>query len=589
MERGQILVLATIVVTLILINTVVIIGSSLLFSQNSKYSTSSQQALDLAEAGVDKAVASLNATAGTYNGEQETPLGPGTYSVSITSSSSTTKIVSATGYVPNASKPISHRTVTIQVSKGIGAAFYYGIQAGEGGLAMSNNSQLVGSVYSNGNITMTNGANITGDAFVAGGIQPTPDQQSDCVSPNCQDFIFGTNVNGNSQLDVAQGFQPSSNGVLNKVSVNLKKFGSPSDLTVRILADNLGKPNKSDILASGTLYANLVTSVYGFVDVYFSSPPTLTANTTYWIVIAASSDANNYWAWDEDTTQGYTRGVALWSPNWQANPTPTWNSINGSLGFKTYLGGVATSITGANGVSIGGNAHANTLSDLNITKGAYYQVANNVKAGSLYPGSADPVAQPFPLSDGNIQDWENQAASLGVNTGNITNCPSSLAAGEYAGSITLPSNCTVTVGSPIWVTGNLSMTNSDIVKLNPSYGGSSGVVVVSNFVTINNSNHVQGTGTNGSYEILVSNYDSKDDPYHNAAITFSNGGNTGIVYTNLGIIQIANNNDLTEITGWQLNLSNNVIVTYDQGLANAFFSSGPGGSFSVVKGTYQVQ
>src|SRR4030042_353747 len=46
-------------------------------------------------------------------------------------------------------------------------SFYYGVQVGEGGLTMNNNSIVSGSVYSNGPIQGSNGARITGDAFVA--------------------------------------------------------------------------------------------------------------------------------------------------------------------------------------------------------------------------------------------------------------------------------------------------------------------------------------------------------------------------------------------------------------------------------------
>lgn len=253
------------------------------------------------------------------------------------------------------------------------------------------------------------------------------------------------------------------------------------------------------------------------------------------------------------------------------------------------MGGVATTLIGENGALVGGDAHADTMEDLAVTGGAYYQLEQNVTAGSLHPDSPDPVAKPMPISDSNIQDWKNQAASFGVHTGDINNCPSVLPAGEYIGSVNLPGTCTVIVGSPIWVTGSFNMTNSDTAKLDPSYGSSSGVIIADGFVTMANNNSLIGTGNSGSYLILLSTYDTRDDPLHQIAINITNNGNSGIVYTNLGSISLANNNNLTEVTAWELLLSNNVIVTYSQGLASAFFTSGPSGSYSAVKGTYQVQ
>ena len=52
--------------------------------------------------------------------------------------------------------------------------FFYGVQVGDGGLEMKNNSVVNGNIYSNGNIIGSSGAKITGDAFVAGGINENP-------------------------------------------------------------------------------------------------------------------------------------------------------------------------------------------------------------------------------------------------------------------------------------------------------------------------------------------------------------------------------------------------------------------------------
>lgn len=588
-QKGQIFVLAVIVLTLILINSLIIISGAMNFFQNSKYSVESTQALNLAEAGIDKAVASLNSYAGNYNPDpnQEVALENGTFTIAVTSDNATTKTILATGYVPNKANSRAKRTVKIQVSKGIGASFNYAIQSGSGGLEMSNNARVNGSVYANGNIVMSNNAVITGDAYVAGGIQPEADQEHDCAAPNCSEFIFGRT---SSEADVAQGFRLSTSTILNKVSMKLAKVGSPSDLTIRILGDNGGKPYKNQVLASGTLYSSLVTSNFGFIDVTFANSPTLTANTTYWIVIDTSANSSKYWKWEYDTTQGYTNGGAAYSANWQAG-TPVWNTINGDFAFRAYVAGVSTYVQGTNGAAIGGSAYANTLRDISITKGAYYQVIQNVTAGSYYPNSPDPQTQVFPLSDSNIDEWKNLAADPDrggkVYTGNITNCPGRLNQGKYEGSISLPGGCSVTVGTPIWVTGNLTFGGSNTIRLDPAMGSSSGVFIVDNFISMSNNNKIIGSGTAGSYLIMLSVFDSETDSLKRRAISVSNNGNSGILYANKGDIYIANNNTFTSTTAWKLTLENNVTLNYDQGLAGAFFSSGPSGSFTVIKGSYQ--
>lgn len=593
MQKGQIFVLALIVLGLVLTMTLVIISGAMNFWTSSRYSLQSTQAINLAEAGLDKAIASLNAQGGSYAGQGETFLGAGSFEVAVTTLENGAKSVEAWGFVPSKSQAKSKKQVKATVSKGIGAAFYYGVQVGDGGLIMSENSQVtgtgsnVGSVYSNGNIIMQNNSKITGDAYVAGGIQPVANQQSACSS-SCSDFIFGTNVGGQDILDVAQSFKPTSSSVLNKVKLRLKKYGSPPDLVVRVLADNGGKPDKNNVLTSGTLAASAVTGNYGLVEVIFTSPPSLSADITYWILVDTSSSSTNYWAWLADSLQGYTRGAASWSPHWLA-ANSAWTPVNFDLDFEIYMGGVATYIDGSNGVNIGGNAYANTLRDLTIGGGAYYQVAENIQAGSIHPGSTDPIAQSMPLSESNIAQWKNTASSSAVFNGDITNCPLTLAAGKYIGSISLPLNCSVTISSPIWITGNLSLSNNNTLRLDPSFDDSSGVVMVDNFITFGNGNRLLGSGTAGSYLIVLSDFNSRDDPEGRDAISINNSDNSGIIYSNLGSITVANNNNMTEITAWKLKLMNNVIVKYDQGLANSFFSSGPSGAYSLIKGTYQLR
>lgn len=578
--------MSLIILSLLIVNSVLIIGSSLTYNQSARYSLQDVQAINIAEAGLDKAVTALNKTAGSYSGESETSLGNGVYDVTISSIDATNKKITATGYIPDKVSPKIKRTVSIQVVKESGASFSYGVQTGQGGLQMSNNANVVGSVYSNGNITMGNGANISGDAIVAGGTQPTADQQSDCQSPNCSDYIFGKQVSGQNVYDVAQSFKPSITAVINKVSLKIKKIGNPSDITVRILGDNNNAPNKANVLTSGTLSANLVTTQYGFIDVTFSTTPTLNANTTYWIMIDGSNNASNYWSWSNDLSLGYNTGVPKWSPDWQAK-NPVWNSVTGDFGFKAYLGGVVTSITGSNGATIGGNAKANTLSSLQITGGAYYQTINSVTAGSYFPNSTDPSPANMPISDANIQAWKDAALANGSQTGNITNCPTTLTSKKYIGNVTLSNNCITTITDPIWITGDLSIDNGSEIRLNSTYGANSGVIVVDGKITLSNNGKFKGSGTSGSYLLAISNYDSRVDGV--TAINADNGSNTSILYAGNGIIELSNNASLVEVTGWMLEMDNNATVTYNSGLASLLFTSGPSGNYSLVKGTYKVK
>lgn len=590
-QSGQALALAVIAVGLVLANSLVMLNWSSIFHRSAQYTVWSSEALNLAEAGIDKAIASLNRPGSSYTGESETVFGVGSYSVTVTTDGNN-KIIESTGYVPSKEDPKSKRTVKITASKGVGTSFNYGVQVGEGGLQMGNSSTVDGSIYSNGNISMTNNARITGDAFVAGGTASSADQSSVCTAPDCTDFIFGKNVNGSNRLDVVQSFKPSTTKVINKVSLNLKKIGSPPDILVRLLGDNNGSPNKNNVIASGVLSASLVEGAYSFVEVAFTTSPSLTADTVYWIMLDTSSNSSNYWSWSADTLQGYSRGTAKWSSDWQAS-SPVWNSVSIDLDFKTYMGGVATYIQGANGAVIGGSAHANTLSNLSITGDAYYQsITNSVVSGSscpnphCHPGSEDPAPVVMPISEANIQQWKNEAEEGGVQAGNIEGCPSRLSRKKYVGNIKLTNGCITTLESPIWITGTLELDNGAKIKLDSSYGESSGIIITDGIITLKNNGTMEGSGTTGSYLIALTTFDSRSND--NTAILADNGSSSMVLYANYGKVFLSNNTTLREVTSWKTVMDNNSRVTYQSGLAGMFVSS-PSGAYSLMKGTYQLK
>lgn len=586
-NKGQILVVVFVALGVVLFTVLSIITGAQIYHQNAQYSTDSEKAVALAEAGIDKAIVSLNKTGGSYNGEQGTSLGEGEYSVTITSQNAATKIIESTGFVPSKEKAKVKRTIKITSSKGVGVAFVYGIQVGEGGLELGNNNQVQGSIYSNGNITAGNNNVITGDAYVAGGPAGSADQQTDCEGSNCTDFLFGKSVDGVLQLDVAQSFKPSISEKLNKISVKIKKFGSPADVTVRIMKDKDGKPDKNNILATGTLYSSLVSTSYGWIDVTFNTIPNLVADTTYWIMIDTSSDTLNYWSWQNDLAQSYARGNPLWSPNWNTG-NPSWNIAIGDFSFKVIMGGTITSIRAGNNSRVNGDAHANTIENLIIGKDAYYKtIISSTVGGDSFPNSDDPPPKVFPISDANVLDWQNQATDNGVVSGGISSCVTNLESKKYVGNVIFDNNCTVTVQSPIWITGNLTLNNKNTLRLDSSYGLSSGVIIVDGVVNLGNDNLLQGSSQGSSILMILSSYDSRSTGV--SAIKINNTGNSGVFYAHKGIIEPGNNNQYKELTAWQIKLTNDTIINYETGLSSALFSSGPSGSFSLVKGTYQLK
>lgn len=595
-QLGSVFPLALIALTSTLIITVVLVSNSFTLKESSRYSLNNLEATLLAEAGIEKAIASLNKSPDTYSGEAETFLGDGSYSVSITSIGQGVKQVDSVGYIPNKTNPKTKSQTSVRISQGTGVSFNYGVQVGEGGLELGNGNIINGSIYSNGNIiAKSNNNTINGDAWVAEGLQPSPDQDAECSDPNnCFEYIFGKNVSGESRLDVAQSFKPASppsSNVLNKVEFYIKKVGNPTDVIVRLAGDDNGKPDKNNILASGILYSDRVTGNYGWIDVTFNAPAQLTMDNTYWLFISTSSSTSDYWVWQLDNLQGYGRGVAKWSPNWQAG-NPSWNLISGDLSFKTFSGGVITSIKSeGNNFTVTGDVHANTIDNINILKDAYYQfLINSTVGGASHSGATVPPPKIFPISDANIIEWKDQADGDpdGTNvTGSINDCVSTLGPIKVAGDVTFNSHCTVKISSPVWITGNLNLNSNNELVLNEIYGTTSGVIVVDGRVEIGSNNHLQGTGIGSSILMVLSNYDSKSTLI--PAVVVNNEGNNGVYYAKDGIIEPGNRNNYTELTAWGIRLINNSTLNYLTGLSSTLFSGGPSGSYSVIKGTYQIK
>lgn len=595
-ESGQILILVFAAMGIVLFTVLFVIGGSQIYFQNSQYSYRAEAATAIAEAGVDKALASLNKTGGTYSDETETSFGDGSYSVVVTNKDAGTKILEVTGYVPNKANAKAKRTITVQASKGEGISFFYGMQIGDGGLEMGNDNTFIGdgtnpgNVYSNGSIQGGGGNRFTGDVRVAGASQATADQQSDCFGANCQDYIFGKNVNGENRQDVAQSFKPSAENHLNKISLKLKKAGSPANLIVRIMGDSGGRPNKNAVLATGTLAANLVTGEYSFVDVTFNTSPELDGGTTYWIMIHTQAlDNLNYWVWSLDLAQGYNQGMAKWSSNWQAG-NPVWTVIDGDLGFETFMGGEPTSFHLDTNSVVEGTVYANTITgNMTINEDAYYQTnigPSVVVQGTKYPGSSDPPPTVFPISDANITEWKNQAEAAGVTNGNVSGCPSILGPGKIEGNVFIENNCSLTVFSPVWITGTLTTGNTVKFTLHESFGAGSGMIIVDGTSVFGNTVEFVGSGP-GSYIMLLSTYNTQLNG--GKAINTGNSSKSGIMYAPFGSVELANGSNFRELTAWKVEMGNGGTLNYQSGLASTFFSAGPGGSYSLVRGTYQIK
>jgi len=637
----------TLLIVIILLGITFILGTSLLaYLMNSRIVTqriyNSILSLNYAEAGLNKAIWCLNNSDECglgYSGENGN-IGNGTYSV-VVESIGNSKIVTSTGNIENITKTV--RVSVTDQPAAVDASFYYGVQVGAEGLIMDNNSTVEGNVYSNGSITGGQGSKINGGVIVAGGTSLTPDQEQTLQNG---DFEVGRTVEA---TDAAQSFKAGETNVLNKISLYIKKVGAPSNATINIVTNDSGSPSTT-VLTSGLLNSSLVTEDYGWIDVTFTSTPALVNNTTYWIVIdVGAKNSNKYWLWGKHDNSGYGNGEGKYSSDWDDDP---WISAAADFTFKTWFGGVPTGIDGLTIPYIEDSiVHANTISDSNITAITQCKTLNDssVIIGDVTCGDIDnvtitgnvvtegitnstvtgdldcetqssnsitgtincptPVTPPddappqnMPLSDAQISEWENGAAASDIIP------PSSCTDGAYHptdGEILGPAKIecdlsidtngiTVYINGPLWVEGDITITNGVNVQLHSDFGDNSTVIIADypndlnakGKIVVSNNADVTGSGTEDSYIMLVST-NRGILPTTDVAIEVHNNVTGAIVYAMQGMIEIKAGVNIKEATGFALHLEENAVIEYETGLEDVSFAAGPGGVWRQLNLTWQ--
>jgi len=458
-----------------------------------------------------------------------------------------------------------------------GVNFFYGVQVGDGGLEMDTSSTITGSVYSDGNIIGNNGAVITGSATVAGGISANPNVQWTGDTAN-QSF-----ASTSASRDIAQSFTAGTTGSIPKVSVRIAKVGSPaSNITLRIATDSSGVPNTSD-LANATIASSMVGTNAGWIDVAFASAPNVSAGTKYWIILDyGSNSSTNYWVWRKDPTDGYLNNTAKYADDWSSSH-PAWVNINGDLSFKVWAGGTNTKI---DSVTIGdastGTGHANVFTNATI---------HGSSCPNQYCLIENPPREELPISDGLMQDWKDAAAAGGTINGdyNVTT-DTSLGPKKITGNLNLISNKkTLTIAGTLYVQGNITIDNQSTIVCDSGYGDNTCLIISDGWIDVKNNGVFKGSGNADSFIMILSTAPCTDanetgqceDAPANSAIDLHNNATGAIFYASTGELNILNGVHISEATAYKIHINQNANVTYDQGLANVNFSSGPSGGYEV--------
>jgi hypothetical protein len=227
--------------------------------------------------------------------------------------------------------------------------------------------------------------------------------------------------------------------------------------------------------------------------------------------------------------------------------------------------------------TVSGIAQAHTTYGVNVTGALYCQTGtqNNKACNTTLP---DAPVQAFPITDAHIQEWKDAAVLGGTHAGNYSlggSSTASIGPKKINGNLTVNGSGVLTVTGTLHVTGNLSVSGAGIVKLASSYGASSDAIIVDGTVTIAGSSPINGSGSAGSYILVLSNSTSS------SAINISGAAGAVILVAPNGTLTFSGSASAKEAMAKTMSLSGATNVTYETGLIDPNFSSGPSGTYVV--------
>lgn len=256
---------------------------------------------------------------------------------------------------------------------------------------------------------------------------------------------------------------------------------------------------------------------------------------------------------------------------------------NGSItgGNGSYITGTAVAVGSINNVDVGtatsSDAWANSISNINVTGNLYCQTGSgNNKACNTSRGTPPVVG--YPLTDEEINGWKADATAGGTYVGNrtISGASNTLGPIRIQGNLIINSFATLTVTGTIYVTGQITLGNDATIRLSSGYGESGGIIVADGKIQMGNNVTLQGSGTTGSYLIMLSLSTATD------AVQIGNGNTTEVIlYAPNGTIVMGNNANVRSLTAKTITLGNNTVLNYTQGLLDAVFNSGPSGGYQI--------
>lgn len=266
------------------------------------------------------------------------------------------------------------------------------------------------------------------------------------------------------------------------------------------------------------------------------------------------------------------------------------SKILGSAWAVSNIAGLSAPDTG--GVYIKKNAWANALTACLI--------GGNVKSpqppsNCPYSGSysINPAPPPIPLASVDAEYWKAQAEAGGTWNGDCTvlatdgtDCTSGtakLGGRKILGNLLVSSGTNFTLTGPVWVKGDISISQNNVLYTDEAVGKNSVVVVASdpdnpavNGRVVTSSNVQFNRNSFGAGIIFISQ-NLGDNCSSSPAIDITSNTATVVFVSLDGCINIGSNSVISGILGKKIHIKNNSSVLYDPSLAKAIVEPDSGG------------
>ncbi len=306
-------------------------------------------------------------------------------------------------------------------------------------------------------------------------------------------------------------------------------------------------------------------------------------------VFAAQSGEGGFELEGNTTVTGnvYSNGPVL---GIKANSGNSGSKILGSVWAVGNIGGLSS--PGSGGVYIQKNAWANHLTSC--------LVDGNVRASTTptncpYLGSFSVSSPPAsaPLSSVDALYWKNKSKEGGVWNGD---CNISSAAGsdcsngtrkignmQILGNLNVPSGVNLTLNGPLWVKGDVNISQNNTLFTDESMGKNSVIIVASDpdnpnvkgrVVTSSNVTFARNSQNAG---IIVISENTSVDCTNLPAIDMTSNTATVVFVAIEGCINVGSNSMINGILGKKIHIKNNSNIQYDPSLARAIVVPDSGG------------